>query len=396
MKFRAESSSAFHRSILAFFIAVLTATGCAESPGRDAPGPFTTSEVATLPPLDEVSTIRDFARTESGAIWMVNSVAPFIVRQGDHGRLESSFGTNGGGPNELGFAPAVVLSASDTSITILDRGRRSMRTFHEDGWELHSVDVPDLGTEVPTDLGESLFGSPFKTVWLEGEGTVITSDYPTARAPGTAHLWNRRLVSIDDTGGLGELFDFREERDRLASRLAGAAILAPAPLWAVCPGGSLIVYLPFDEEVTWVETGAKVDVPTATGPLSRSELEVTVIGRLLRRSDAARMSEEEARSMLPEVMRQLEPELSTASPAYTEMVCDGSGRIWLQRFSVEDDWMGRAALADIIDPEHGDQQDVDLPPGFRLVTARGDTVFGVIRDEHDVEHLAAVLLHVPG
>jgi hypothetical protein len=348
-------------------------------------------EAVRLPPLDRVQGVRDVATTDSGNVWILTTGEPVLVLQSSSGAIGAEFGRLGRGPNEFGF-PSAILHGTDTTLTVLDRERRQLRTFSDDGRELVSTPIDDLQTMVPSDLDESLAGSPFRA--SSRGGGLVTADYPETRAPGTAHLWNRRIVRIDlETGRLDELVDFRSRRDELEDRLGGAAVLAPAPLWAECPDGAVARYVPFDDELTWDGPNqATVEVPESVRPLRENEVRTTVLGRLSRVPGTADRSQEELEQMLPMVLEQLRDEISEHAPAYAEMLCDSQGRVWLQHFSTEHDWTGRGASADVLDRDGLVARGVALPPGFRPVRFDGQGLLGVERNELDLESVMVLVV----
>lgn len=363
-------------------------TGCAES--REGALSRTQEEVVveTLAPLEEVSAIRDLALTPSGSVWILNSAAPRILLQDRGGTLVVAFGRTGDGPEDLGF-PAAIVKAGDDSVTVHDRGRNMLRTFDRSGVETASTPVEGVRTLVPSDLDQVLAGSPFVASL---NGALLVSDFPEARRPGTAHLWNRQVVRVQpELGGVEVIADLREERDRYSEDLAGASILVPAPLWAGCPDGTAALYIPFRNEVRWLGGQAVVATPGRLRALESREVEAAVRGRLTRGPQASPMSASEVEAAVPMALDQLGPEMSSTAPAYVEMVCGPGSVAWLQRFSVAEDWLGRGELIDLVSPDGSVLEGVRIPTGFRLLRFEGDTLLGVLRDTLDVEQ--AALLH---
>jgi hypothetical protein len=345
--------------------------------------------VEALAPLEEVSAIRDLALTPSGSVWILNSAAPHILLQDRGGDLVVAFGRTGDGPEDLGF-PAAIVAASDSSVTLHDRGRNALRTFNRAGVETASTQVEGVRTLVPSDLDQVLSGSPFGASM---DGALLVSDFPEARRPGTAHLWNRQVVRVQlEPGSVEVIADLREERDRFSADLAGASVLVPAPLWAGCPDGTVALYIPFQNEVRWAGGQGVVSTPETLRPLEPDEVEAAVRGRLARGPQAAPMSASEVEAAIPMALEQLGPEISATAPAYVEMLCGPGSVAWLQRFSVAEDWLGRGEAIDLVSPDGSVQEGLRIPSGFRLVRFEGNTLLGVLRDSMDVEQPA--LLHV--
>lgn len=103
------------------------------------------AEEVRLPPLDQVQGVRDVARTASGNVWILTTGEPVLVFQRSSGEIGAEFGRLGRGPNEFGF-PAAILHGTDTTVTVLDRERRHLRTFADDGRELVGTPINDLQT----------------------------------------------------------------------------------------------------------------------------------------------------------------------------------------------------------------------------------------------------------
>lgn len=374
--------------VLACCLATLPgAWGCDERPAVQQPE----VQVSALPPLEQVNGIRDLALTPSRNFWILGTAAPRLVLQDASGVLVTAFGRVGPGPDEFGF-PSAIVTATDTSVTVLDRERSQLRTFGSDGTEGASKPIEGLTTLVASDLDRVLAGSPFLTE--AREGAILTSDFPEARRRGTAHLWNRRIVRVgsNDDGSV-TLVDFREGRDRFSDRLAGASVLAPAPLWAACGDGSVATYVPFRDSVAWIG-GAEAVVPTpaTTRPLEEEETHAALRGRLERGPQSAGMSPDEVEAAVPMALEQLGAEMSSTAPAYVEMACDSDGLVWLQHFSVEHDWLGRGDAVDLVDRSGVVAEGLALPEGFRLLGFQGNTLLGVLRDEFDVERAGAITL----
>lgn len=361
-------------------------SGCTDSQDGAIPQATPEVEIETLPPLEEVSAIRDLALTSSGSIWILNSAAPRILLQDRAGRLVIAFGRTGEGPEDLGF-PAAIVEASDASVTVHDRGRNALRTFGLDGVELVSTPREGVRTLVPSDLDQILAGSPFLASSMDG--TLLLSDYPEARRPGTAHLWNRRILRVGPEPAAVEVIaDLREERDRFSDELAGASVLVPAPMWAGCPDGTVALYIPFRNEVRWMGGQAVVSTPETLRPLGTGEVEAALRGRMTRGPQSASMSASEVEAAIPMALEQLGPEMSSTAPAYVEMACGFGSVAWLQRFSVEHDWLGRGEEIDLVSPDGRLLQGLRIPRGFRLLRFDGDTLLGVLRDAFDVDQPA--------
>ncbi|MGH7482246.1 MAG: hypothetical protein ACRELV_08830 [Longimicrobiales bacterium] len=377
-----------NRGLLLITVSLVAACGQDGDPRADV---LDRVDVFTLAPLDDVRAIRDLARTKSGSVWILNSGEPFLILQRVSGENATAFGEAGDGPDEIGFAAAIV-GATDSMVTIVDRERREVRSFRSDGRNVSNRSIEELESMVAADLGETLSGSPFSAALLDSH--LVTIDYPEPRAPGTAHLWNRRLVSIDlEDGEVNEIIDFRVPRDRVLDRMSGAAILAPAPLWAVCADGSIVYYLPFESSLTWSDTrGTRVGVPKSVRPLRDEEVEAHLLGGLARRPRSKDMTQDELVAMLPMVLERLGDEVSALAPAYVEMGCDPQNRIWLQTFSVQHDWMGRGSTIDVMDRQGVVATDIPLPAGFHPLRFYGDTILGVLRDQFDVGRVAGVVI----
>jgi hypothetical protein len=376
----------FRRMMEAAWLYVLLTAGCAPGSDPGAESVALAGELVAFEALDEVSAIRDLVRTESGRVWILNTREPFLVLQGSEGELVTAFGRSGDGPDELGFAAAII-EGTDTSVTVLDRRRRMLRTFRVDGREATSLAMDELTTNVPADLDEALYGSPFAAVGVGG--SLISADYPVFRASGTAHLWNRRLVRIRlNSGAMEEVVDFRPSRDRFSERLSGASILVPVPLWAACADGSVVHYLPFTDSLTWLSgSPGGAPVPRSVRPLRENEARVALLGRLARRPGTSGLTASEREAMLPMVVEQLGDEISTVAPAYVEMLCDLEGRVWLQHFAVDQDWMGRGNAVDVVGRHGVVATDVPLPVGFRPLRFDGELILGVMRDDLDAEYV---------
>jgi hypothetical protein len=105
------------------------------------------------------------------------------------------------------------------------------------------------------------------------------------------------------------------------------------------------------------------------------------------------ISRTELEAMLPALMQELSADgtaISDQAPAYTGMLCDPDGRLWLAQFSLEDSWTGRGRTWEIFDGRSMPLASARLPAGFHPLRFGGELLIGVLEDSLGVHSVAAV------
>ena len=110
-----------------------------------------------------------------------------------------------------------------------------------------------------------------------------------------------------------------------------------------------------------------------------------------------RPPEEELRHALESEFQQVSAEFAEVFPEYAGLQCDSGGRIWLQPYDPEDGVLGYGTVWWRIDPwTDGDEaariHAVEFPERFTPYRFDHEEVWGVVRDELDVESVAWIEL----
>jgi hypothetical protein len=87
--------------------------------------------------------------------------------------------------------------------------------------------------------------------------------------------------------------------------------------------------------------------------------------------------------------------IGTALPAWTGMIGDPSGRIWLRTAECPAPSTGNREY-EIVDLEGRQHGSISIPASWRLLAVNGSRILVVRRDELDVEHLELYQMHPLG
>src|SRR5690606_23538891 len=175
-------------------LAVWLAASCGAAPGED--GNRMVAEISLeLPPLEEVTRIRNLVwLEETGALWILNSGAPHLIKIDSAGRIITAFGGRGPGPNELGL-PVAIAGAGEDWVDLLDHTRRSVRRFDLSGKEVHSRPFPEhQRSRVILELESTSYGDPYQVYF--DDARFILLNFP-AGLESTRWYWYARLDQVD-------------------------------------------------------------------------------------------------------------------------------------------------------------------------------------------------------
>lgn len=319
-----------------------------------------------------------------GAIHVLDQQAARVVVFDAEGRHRGTLGAPGAGPGELSPGATAVLVAPDGVVTVPDMGNARVTRFAGDGsatsWPLrleHGIPVrwDDLadGTLVAQLRAVSPSGGDLADpiVRYGTAGSVVDT---LTSLPGGAS------VTVGDGG------------------LPSISLFAPEPLWDVAPDGDLAWAMNSDYDI-------RRHAPDGS------------LTSVVRRDVDSRSVSQRDRAVLTEMVRDLmldqgvpaaavqeisaRMRIADRFPALAAVHLDGDGGVWVQRVAIPTD-AGEDAVVDPMDLGSADWDVFDdagrwrgtvrLPERFTMMAIRGDALYGVVRDDLDVQRVVRLRL----
>ena len=384
------------RVITTVLAVALTAGACtgAEKKSPDNETGLVADTVATLFEGDSASSdIVDVAVDAKGDIWSLSTRPPFIRRYDAAGRLRDTLGRAGTGPGEL-RNPWSLIATGDSlrPVSVWDFGARRIVAVGRGSVEATSVAVRDYHGLVRGDIREISFGRQI-TMRRLGRGFVLhVNNGPMLQ---TSAQWQSMLVRIDSTGAMVDtIVDFRT--------IGGAGqptkvALTPIPLWTTCGDSSVVVLDPLASRMRWHDASGTilktVALDSARRNLTEDELRAFLrhlIGRE-GRGHAISMAPADLDAIIARELAQGRERYGTTAPPAVAMLCDDTGRVWVETFSTADHPLGYGRSWRV----HGMSEStatsvVTFPPQFIPWSLAGGRAVGVVTDSLDVQRVATV------
>lgn len=331
--------------------------------------------------------IAGIAVTSEGKIVLVDQQAQHLKVFGPDGSYEMTIGQAGSGPGEFGpgVGPQVLIGRGDTLI-VPDLSNQRVNVLRADGSD-------------PADFRMS-FEIGFPARWdITGSGDLIYQlrplNLPNTEQRDTLDL----IVSATYTGEIidtlmtpkrGESFTFDE--DGQPKRM----VFSPEPVWSVygddgmCFAISDVIRLSLLDAVGNVHR--IVTLPGERQPVTDADVEffMRTVERLMTEQGAPPQQIEIVKSTF---------DFADYFPAFLQVLPGPDGTLWLQRVQQptlmteeeRETWNPLLDLGasewDVFDAEGRYLGMLDMPHRFTPLTFEGDLVYGVWRDEFDVQYV---------
>lgn len=331
-------------------------------------------------PMREFGFIASLAVDDSGRIYVLDSMARQIRIFDPGGRFVSAFGQRGSGPGELSSPSAVLIGGGDT-ILVPDVPNGRVQRFLTDGSPAgHS----------PMDLARG-----FPLSWATRDGLLLEEFRPQPSS--TSGEAPPALVLLRDGGGqvVDTLLEM-EESGALQYRNGMPQMVAfsPEPRWALLEDGRL---------ASGRLSAYRLEIRDRTGRLGRvvtKSFEPKPLRDSDRRALRDRIRAFYGRGPLPgdrdHMIRTME--FGTHFPAFANLFGGPYGTLWVQRalqvsaFGPDDSVeLGLHAFAtpeyDIFDREGRYLGTMTPPGGFDPMMSRREHLYGVQRDDLDVQYV---------
>jgi hypothetical protein len=336
--------------------------------------------------------VRAMAVDAGGDIWLVAEMAPFVHRYGADGRHVGSFGRAGAGPGELRYPQGIFFE--DAGVRIWDQGNRRLIDFTAEGeftgWS-HRLETGTAPVMADLELVSFARGRIVQS-WNEG----YLMQEPTSMVGSARGVTEAVLLVLDRSGTpLDTLVDFRRLSGAAAADLGSGQHLIPIPLWTTCSSGEAVLFDPYAGHLRWFafpgSSVAEEWLEPPSRPLEEDEMRRWAENTLARelRSDNVQIAEAESRRIIDQVLSDRRDDIGTVAPWVVNLLCDPDGRLWFQEFDTSDDSRGFGRHW-IVYERGSSMQRVRLPARFQPHVIGDSLMYGILRDELDVEDLGIV------
>lgn len=395
-----NSTSGSHTRWRDFLLAIVTLGASATCTDSDSPVtslPVTEYRIAERLKDDGLlHEVRDMKMGSDGDLWVLSGSEPFVYRfvrtrdsAGPPMRLAERFLAHGRGPKEAFGPQAFLLSSDRAPVQVWDPGNRKRISLAPGGriGEPLPFDVPGVGS-TRSDIREITYGEPFKI--LRVNGRLLMGLYPRGLLR-TGDYRHGELVEVDDTGAVvRRLVDFRSLGRDGAYETGSDLELVDIPLWHVC-GDRLVVFDPSTPALRWYDSAGVEQHATAL-ELPRRKLKPVHIRAFLARMVRLELAgtaydEEDVERQVDAMVERQRHLFPSGQPLAVKLLCDATGRPWLQQFNLEDESPGFGGAWLVADAERGIHE-VRFPAGFEPYLLMDHEVWGVDRDSLGVERIA--------
>jgi hypothetical protein len=340
------------------------------------------------------------AMTADGTIYMLDSQIPVVRVFSRDGRHLRSFGRRGEGPGEL-RQPTGLALLPDGRVLISDPANARVSVYSADGepldsWRMAGGFFTDEQVRVTRDgrvYVMALLSEPMSPEMRSG----LVAVGPAGTHIDTLHApdWGYQTAVLTA--------QFQQGESRSISR--SGVPFTPQPTWTLHPDGYIVGGLStryaieaFHRDGRVVRMERAVE-PVAVLPGERAHREHAVTTSMRRTDPAWRWSG---------------PAIPSTKPPFSGLRVDDDGRIWVRVAAVAEvvpaaerpepspgaapgpePWR-EPLVFDVFAADGRFLGTVRPPPRFTLSGARGDEVWGVIRDEFDVQYIAVLQIDRSG
>lgn len=356
-------------------------------------------QVHELAAPEGLARVLDVEVATDGRLWVLNSVEPFFVVVSPDGRVERTFGTEGGGPEEYGFPVGLVRGPGSGEVWTYDVPRHALRRIGpEPGFDLALPPDSFAASRVV-----SFHGAGFRPArpWLEPapDGILLARGRPSADPWSGLRMWRAdiHLLRTDDATARFE------PRQRVAdllgdpgSRWPGATMFLPYPVWSVCGDGGLALYDPLRNEIRRFTAGGAERDPIVLPDERRVALAFDRFYTMFNLEYheqvpvSQRVDSTQMRASFERDFPQLAAMSADVFPEYADLMCTGGDQtLWLQPFDTESPGLGHGAEWWRFEPD-GTRTVFRLPDTFTAFRFGVDRIWGSMVDSLGVPAVARI------
>ncbi len=322
-----------------------------------------------------------------GSIFALDMQAQEVKTYDAGGTYIRTIGGPGAGPGEIGQGSPFVLVAPDGEVMVPDMGNRRVNRYTPSGEPLGSFPI-SLEAGVPT-------------LWAVDASGRLMAQLKGLNVPGMAALEEGDpIVVYDTTGAVVDTVAVLPKGQTLAGmseEQLSIVIFAPEPVWDIAPDGSTY-YAMSDRYRILINDpeGNLVRIVTKkVEPKPLEERDEEAMRRLMREQYAEF-------GLPPAQVEQIMQGVGFAEnyPAFGQFFLGPDRTLWVQRIRSARDMADTAGEEIEFDPQDIGSPEwevldsegrylgvVTFPDRFQPVTTRGDHIYGVWRDELDVQYL---------
>ncbi len=326
------------------------------------------------------------AVTSDGTIFVVDQQAQHIKVFGADGVFQRTVGQGGSGPGEFGPGVGPILIGRADTLIVPDLGNQRVNILKSDGSEPASFRMSfDVGIPARWDM----MGGGDLVYQLRSLNLPNTEQRDTLDLIVIANYAGEVLDTLM-TPRRGESFSFDE--DGQPKRM----IFSPEPVWSMVGGDGLCFAVNDQFRLSFYDSAGTLNriimLPVERQAVSQADIDffIETVERLATEQGAP--------------PQQIEILLSTFNfaeffPAFLQVLPGVEGSLWVQRIQVptlltaeeRETWNPNLDLGasewDILDADGRYLGVMDMPHRFQPLTFRGDLVYGVWRDEFDVQYV---------
>lgn len=327
-------------------------------------------------PHYEFSVIADLETDDGGRIYVLDREGRRISIYDPSGTFIAAFGRRGGGPGE--FEDPVSLHWSADTLVVWDRRLRRLSYFNPEGRLLRDVRV-----ELPFGVSRLEFRQ---------DGRVWAQRGPSYSMPPRPDVEGIGWLLVVDLGDQSVDTVLRwQDKSRIAARTENFMTMVPVYYqsrvqWTVGPDDRIYVAR---GETYEIELYAPAGTQIATIRRAFDRARVTAVDRdsvsvwVERRAEQAGPYEDLVRKNV---------EIREVKPAIADIVVSDDDYFWV-RIHTENDWTEHSW--DVLDPRGRYLGTVSLPPRLRVEHITTTALYGVWRDELDVQYVRRYLIRRP-
>ena len=327
-----------------------------------------------------------------GRIFVLDQQARDVRVFDPEGRFVARMGKPGEGPGELGQGAGPVFVGPGDTVSVPDVGQQRVTRYTPQGEPAGSFPVP--------------MADGIAVKWMEAPDGQLVQQAMIMALPNQPVVEPRNLLLRRDARGevtdtlmvmpAGQTMDFSGGQPKMT-------LFAPEPMWAVGPEGELV----YGNNSVY-----RLEVFGPEGDLER------VIAKERERTPITETDQEEFRRVIrnaweragmpPQAMDMMGQALDFAEyyPAYANLFGGPEGSVWVQRVQSPEDVRESGATFDLQDIGGPDWEVFDdegrllgvvtMPPRFTPLLFRGDHIYGVLRDDLDVQYATRMRVSRPG
>lgn len=319
-----------------------------------------------------------------GRLYVLDQQAQEVRVFDEGGQFVTRIGKAGSGPGELSQAAGPLFVGPGDTLSVPDVMQQRVTRYGPDGQPVGSYPLPMTG------------GIPVK--WMEAPDQDLIQQAMIMAMPNQPDVEPKNLLLRRDPSGevedtvmelpIGRSFDF-------SGGSPSITIFESEPTWTIAPDGAfyfgnsdqyrLEQYSPQGELVRVVKK------PQERQPVTESD-----------QAEYRRIFEDlwKQQGMPPEAANMMREALQFADyyPAYANFLGGPEGTLWVQRVQTPDEAGSEpgafniqdtgSATWDVFDPQGRLLGSVTMPPRFTPLVFEGDTLYGIVRDEMDVQYAA--------